>query len=341
MVIVNLNKYQILLKTVELGSITRAAEALGYTQSAVSRVIADLEREWDMELLTRSRTGVVLSSSGAALLPYVQAVCNAGRELEEQVAELHGLTRGTLRVATFASVSIHWLPAIMKEFLGRYPGIQFDLVSNWEFAEVEDLLRQGQADCGFLGLPAGPGLETYPLFRDELMAVLPLDHPLAKAPYYPMERFREDPYINTPEERDLEIGLIFQEEGFRPNLRYTVNDDFAALAMVEQGLGVSGAGAARLQLRLRRHPAGAEILPAYRPGDTPRPFPFAVNCPLFGVRPPMGGGAFPGGAGRRGVSQKRDGLQNFCFTSCLLYSIIHPLRRKCRTEMKDNRSVVA
>ena len=218
MVIVNLNKYQILLKTVELGSITRAAEALGYTQSAVSRVIADLEREWDMELLTRSRTGVVLSSSGAALLPYVQAVCNAGRELEEQVAELHGLTRGTLRVATFASVSIHWLPAIMKEFLGRYPGIQFDLVSNWEFAEVE---------------------ETYPLFRDELMAVLPLDHPLAKAPYYPMERFREDPYINTPEERDLEIGLIFQEEGFRPNLRYTVNDDFAALAMVEQGLGVS------------------------------------------------------------------------------------------------------
>lgn len=69
MVIVNLNKYQILLKTVELGSITRAAEALGYTQSAVSRVIADLEREWDMELLTRSRTGVVLSSSGRRCCP--------------------------------------------------------------------------------------------------------------------------------------------------------------------------------------------------------------------------------------------------------------------------------
>ena len=98
MVIVNLNKYQILLKTVELGSITRAAEALGYTQSAVSRVIADLEREWDMELLTRSRTGVVLSSSGAALLPYVQAVCNAGRELEEQVAELHGVPEGAYNI---------------------------------------------------------------------------------------------------------------------------------------------------------------------------------------------------------------------------------------------------
>ena len=234
MVIVNLNKYQILLKTVELGSITRAAEALGYTQSAVSRVIADLEREWDMELLTRSRTGVVLSSSGAALLPYVQAVCNAGRELEEQVAELHGLTRGTLRVATFASVSIHWLPAIMKEFLGRYPGIQFDLVSNWEFAEVEDLLRQGQADCGFLGLPAGPGLETYPLFRDELMAV-PWITPLAKAPYYPMERFREDPYINTPEER-LEIGLIFRRRDSAQS-RYTVTMTLPHWPWWNRGLG--------------------------------------------------------------------------------------------------------
>ena len=118
MVIVNLNKYQILLKTVELGSITRAAEALGYTQSAVSRVIADLEREWDMELLTRSRTGVVLSSSGAALLPYVQAVCNAGRELEEQVAELHGLTRGTLRVATFHPLAARYHEGVPRPLPG-------------------------------------------------------------------------------------------------------------------------------------------------------------------------------------------------------------------------------
>lgn len=183
MVIVNLNKYQILLKTVELGSITRAAEALGYTQSAVSRVIADLEREWDMELLTRSRTGGgAQQPAGAALLP----LCSGGVQCGQGAGGADGGAPrpdpGNPRVATFASVSIHWLPAIMKEFLGRYPGIQFDLVSNWEFAEVEDLLRQGQADCGFLGLPAGPGLETYPLFRDELMAVLPPGSPFGKGP---------------------------------------------------------------------------------------------------------------------------------------------------------------
>lgn len=232
-------KYQALLKTVELGSITRAAETMGYTQSAVSRAIAELEREWDLELLTRNRGGVTLSSNGAVLLPYIQAVCNGAKELEEQVAELHGMTRGTLRVGTFTSVSIQWLPPIMKAFLDRYPGIHFELVSIWEFAELEDLVRRGQVDCAFLRLPAGDGLDTIPLRRDRLLAVLPPNHPLAQAPCYPMERFSQDSYIRLLEERDVEISRIFQEEGVRPNLQYNVNDDFAILSMVEQGLGVS------------------------------------------------------------------------------------------------------
>ena len=274
----NLTKYQALLKTVELGGITRAAEAMGYTQSAVSRAIAELEREWDMELLTRGRGGVALSSGGEALLPYIQAVCNAAKELEEQVAELHGMTCGTLRVGTFTSVSIHWLPAIMKAFLDRYPGIHFELVSSWEFAEVEDLIRRGQVDCGFLRLPAGEGLDTIPLRRDRLLAVLPPDHPLAHAACYPMERFGQDPYIRILEERDVEISRIFQEEGIRPNLQYNVNDDFAILSMVEQGLGVSIMPELVLRNTSRRfsaipleRPRFREIGLATRSGKAPSP----------------------------------------------------------------------
>ncbi len=62
-------KYQVFLRVVELGNLTRAAEELGYTQSAVSRIVADLEREWGVVLLTRSRTGVVLTPAGEELLP--------------------------------------------------------------------------------------------------------------------------------------------------------------------------------------------------------------------------------------------------------------------------------
>lgn len=235
----NTIKCQIFLKAVELGSITRAAEDMGYTQSAVSRSIADLEREWNVTLLTRNKDGVVLTTQGESLLPDIQALCNAQRTLETQVSALHGLTSGTLRVGTFTSVSIHWLPGIMKEFLALYPSIRFQLVSRWEFTEVEELVRRGLVDCGFLGLPAGDSLDISFLRRDRLLAVLPPDHPLAGAPYYPMARLTQDPFILIQENWDMEISRIFQEEGLRPNVQYTLSDDFAILAMVEQGLGVS------------------------------------------------------------------------------------------------------
>ncbi|MDE6590196.1 MAG: LysR family transcriptional regulator [Oscillospiraceae bacterium] len=164
----NTTKCQIFLKTVELGSLTQAAEALGYTQSAVSRSIADLEREWNMTLLARNKDGAVLTSQGREMLPYAQSLCNAQRSLEMQVAELHGLTRGTLRVGTFTSVSIHWLPPIMKRFLALYPSIQFELVNKFEFAEVESLICRGEVDCGFLGLPASGALEAFPLQQDPI-----------------------------------------------------------------------------------------------------------------------------------------------------------------------------
>ena len=236
----NTTKCRILLKAVELGNITRAAEELGYTQSAVSRAVADLEQEWDLPLLVRRKDGVFPTSQGAELLPSIHALCAAERALESQVAGLHGLTQGTLRVGTFASVSIQWLPTIIKEFLALYPGIRFELEGRWEFAEVEEQVRRGEVDCGFLGLPAREkSLETIFLRRIRVLAVLPPNHPLAGAQYYPMERFCQDPYIRILEERDIEIAHIFQEEGIRPNIQYTVNDDVAIMAMVEQGLGVS------------------------------------------------------------------------------------------------------
>lgn len=235
----NTIKCQIFLKAVELGSITRAAEDMGYTQSAVSRSIADLEREWNVTLLNRSKDGVTLTTQGESLLPDIQFLCSAQRALETQVSALHGLTSGTLRVGTFTSVSIHWLPGMMKEFLALYPGIRFQLVSKWEFTEVEDLVRRGLVDCGFLGLPAGDGLDISSLRRDRLLAVLPPDHPLAGAACYPMARLAQDPFILIQENQDMEISRIFQEEGLRPNIQYALSDDFAILAMVEQGLGVS------------------------------------------------------------------------------------------------------
>lgn len=250
-------KYRALLRTAELGNITRAAEELGYTQSAVSRIIADLEQEWGVTLLTRGRTGVVLSSAGETLLPYLRAVCNADRELQEEVAELHGLTQGTIRVGTFNSFSVHWLPQIMKTFLSRYPGIRFEVLTHIEYREIEDWVATGHVDCGFIALPPALPLDTMFLRRDRHLAVLPTDHPLASGECYPLTRFAEDPFIKLEDDRDREIVQIFDRYQVKPNLQYRVNDDYAAIAMVENGLGVS----VLTELVLQRTPYRVTVKP--------------------------------------------------------------------------------
>ncbi len=243
-------KYRALLRTAELGSITRAAEDLGYTQSAVSRIISDLEQEWGVALLIRGRSGVALTAAGEALLPGLRAVCNAERELQEEVAELHGLTRGTIRVGTFNSISVHWLPRLMKSFLEKYPAIRFEILTHIEYREIEDWVASGHVDCGFISLPCALDLDTVFLRRDRHMAVLPADHPLAGAECYPIDRFSQDPYIKLEDDRDREVIQIFEHCGVKPNLQYLVNDDYAAISMVESGLGVS----VLTELVLRRTP---------------------------------------------------------------------------------------
>ena len=91
-------KYLAFLKTVEYGSFTRAAERLNYSQSGVSRMISDLEREWNLTLLERNRSGVKLTSDGSQLLPFVKNLCQSYEELQTQVDSLHGVQSGIIRI---------------------------------------------------------------------------------------------------------------------------------------------------------------------------------------------------------------------------------------------------
>ena len=93
----NIQKYMALIKAVEYGSFTKAAEALDYTQSGISRMISDLEKEWKVSLLERDRSGVRLTSDGLKLLPYAQSDCVDSQKLQLQADELNGLTLVLMR----------------------------------------------------------------------------------------------------------------------------------------------------------------------------------------------------------------------------------------------------
>ena len=143
----SIQKYIAYLKTIETGSITKAAAQLGYTQSAVSRMIADLEKGWGVTLLTRNRSGIEISSEGLMLLPKLQVICSGYESLNRTVAELHSHTSGSIRVGTFSSFSCGLLPAIIKAFHEIYPHITFNLL-NGEYNEIAGWLRKGLVEIG-------------------------------------------------------------------------------------------------------------------------------------------------------------------------------------------------
>lgn len=235
----SLQKYMALLKTVELGSISLAAEQMGYTQPAVSRMIADLEKEWDVELLRRSRSGLEASSVCLELLPALRAIQADCDALKYTIAEFHGAHSGLVRVGIFTSVADMWIPGLLKSFHLQYPNIEFELINMETYAAIEDSISRGKVDCGFVSMPTSHDLQTHFLMRDELVAVLPPEHPLAEASEFPIRELEDAPFIKLREVADFEVSRFLEHIPYKPSLRYEVGSDHTLLSMVECGLGIS------------------------------------------------------------------------------------------------------
>lgn len=259
----NIQKYLAFIRTVEYGSFTKAAEILNYSQSGISRMINDLEKEWNVSLLERNRTGVKLTSDGMKILPIAQSVCNEFNRLQEQVDEINGLGSGLIRIGTFSSVATHWLPNIIKEFQKDYPNIDYELLLG-DYTEIEEWIKTGRVDLGFLRLPTTEEFETIFLEEDKLLVVLPENHPLAECDKFPVKALCDYPFMLLEKGAKAEISEIFERNNITPNVHFTTWDDYAVMSMVEGGLGI----AILPQLILRRIPykiVAKELdVPAYR-----------------------------------------------------------------------------
>lgn len=233
-----MNRYLALQKIIELGSFTKAAEALGYTQSSVSQMIASLENELAIKLLTRSRTGVKLTIEGAALYPYIERSIISYRAMQEKANEIKGLETGIIRVGTISSITCHWMPMLIKGFQEIYPKVQF-LFHQGDYTTIPEWIRTGAVDFGFVAPAAAPDLKTISIKSGEMLAVLPSTHPFADRASIPLKELTKDPFILLEEGHFSEPINAFHEAGLEPNIKYTIHDDYAIMTMVEAGLGVS------------------------------------------------------------------------------------------------------
>ena len=236
--IMNIDSYRMFLRTARLGSLSAAAEQSGYTQSAVSHIIAGLEKEFGFPLFARSKAGVALTQDGERMLSHIREVVNRDDIVHQVAAEIKGLKAGRVRIGAFSSAAICFLPDLIREFNGLYPSIKLDLRVG-TYKTIEDWIAAEEVDCGFTSKSENRELEFIPLAEDRMLALLPEGHALSKLPALPLERIGELDFIIPGEGTNYDIGRILRNAGIRPKVSFAVSDDYAAIAMVRRGLGMT------------------------------------------------------------------------------------------------------
>lgn len=233
-----MNRYIALQKIIETGSFSKAAQVMGYSQSAMSQMIFSLEEEMSIKLVNRFRTGAKLTPEGEELYPYIEKLIYQYYSVQEKIKEIQGLETGIIRMGTLASISAHWLPNLLKEFQERYPGVEF-VIHQGDYTSILEWIKTGVVDFGFVNPKAVTGIETIVLKEGDMLAVLPENHPLGKKDVIPLELLASEPFILLEEGHYYEPLEAFKSIGVSPDIKYTIHDDYAIMTMVEAGLGVS------------------------------------------------------------------------------------------------------
>ena len=226
------------IECVEKGSVTAAADALGYTPSAVSQLITSMENDLGLKLLNRSTKGVSLTSEGEVILPKVRAFLLHEQEIYRTADELKGVVTGKLSLAVYPSVAVTWLPAIVRQFKNDYPGIQISIMECIR-TDIFNHLDRNEADIGILAYAEPMPYEWTPLADAPVLAALPEDHPFAGESVFPVGECEKYDMVVSSWGHELEITDIFKKHGLYPNIRYTTYDTPATLALVKMGLGIS------------------------------------------------------------------------------------------------------
>ncbi|MEU6714747.1 LysR family transcriptional regulator [Nonomuraea sp. NPDC046802] len=225
------------------GSFTAAAELLGYTQSAVSRRVAALERAAGGPLFERLARGVRLTPAGAALHHHAVAVLERLERAGEELAAIHRGRGGTLRLGAFATANVDLVPGTLKRFAQRRPDVELRLVEGLT-ARLMDRLRAGALDLAVIsdypaGLP-GEGARLVPLREDRLLVALPSGHRLAGETDVDLRELAGETWIEAaPRGQSTLLQTACAAAGFTPRGGLRVAEWTGKFGFVAAGLGVT------------------------------------------------------------------------------------------------------
>ena len=250
-------KLEALLMAVDLGSFTKAAEVLGYTQSGLTHMMNSLEKEVGFTLLERGRSGVRLTEEGERIAPAVREFLQANARLDSVIEQVASSRTEIIRVSAYASIAMHWLPGIIQRFHEECPDVDVDIRMADHVDVPYELLAQGKMDA-ILVSPQDEGqYEWVHLADDPMFAVLPRDFDTQGMTAFPLAAFEARDFIMPSQGFDKDIMRIFNRIGVKPHILPTWVDDPTVISMVSHGLGVS----MMTELTVRGRTDGVKLLP--------------------------------------------------------------------------------
>lgn len=230
-------KCKVVIKAIELGSLSAAADALGYTPSGISRVMNAMESEAGFPLLIRRRSGVVPTKECIELLPMMNNIVAQAEKYNQTAADFRGYKIGTIAVGTAYTTFYTWMGKTIEAFRKLFPLVQIEFVTG-NSTTLANAMDEHKLDFGLISYREG-NFKWQPMFSDQMVAWVPPESPYAKMDRIPMEVFAIEPYISTLQTKQSNHTRVLGNTGITPNVQYITPNSLATYAMVEAGLGLS------------------------------------------------------------------------------------------------------
>ncbi|HEU4547992.1 MAG TPA: LysR family transcriptional regulator [Microlunatus sp.] len=239
----SLHQLRCFLATYEHGSLTAAAEELGYAQPSLSEQVRSLEKSLGVTLFRRVGRGMVPTTVADTFRPHAEATLAAADEARRAVASVRALETGTIRFGMFGTARLYAGAALIADVLERHPGVRVELIGQ-NSTDVQEQLRRGRLEAAMIAVPvASEGLEVRPVARDELVYIS-ADPERLRTPVTAQRLSRSSLVMpettwRAEDSTRLILRTMLHETGHNPPTRIEVEDVETAVELVGMGLADS------------------------------------------------------------------------------------------------------
>lgn len=235
---IELKHLRMICALVESGNMTRAAEKLCITQSALSQQLKDIETKLGTDLFFRTRKKMIITDAGRQLQSTAVEVLESVDLAERAIARKMKGERGELKVGTQCIFCYKWLPQVMRLFHEAFPNIEIEVGNSVDLLEDLEGKRYDVIISG--AIPPGENLTSVPLFKDQLLCIMTEDHPLAACSFVQLDDFANNNLIaHADKSRNRFYQQILKPQGFEPKRIMNVGAPQAIIEMVVAGFGIA------------------------------------------------------------------------------------------------------